>query len=186
MLAQDDSATAEVVAAPSNIVVLGKIVGAHGVRGVVRVYPYADDPSSWAILSHWWLGQDGDLPAHWQRTAVQRCSVRNEQMLAQLACFADRSAAEAALGWLVGVPREEMPKTESEEYYWGDLVGLEVVNVAQQSLGHVLGLLETPANAVLRVGDGQQAERLLPFVGSVVLKVDSLAQRIEVDWQLDW
>ncbi len=182
----DDPAAAESVAAPSNIVVLGKIVGAHGVRGTVRISPYADDPSSWTVLSHWWLGHEDDPPAHWQRTAVRRCSVRNAQLLVQLACFADRSAAEAAHGWLVGVPREEMPKTESEEYYWGDLVGLQVVNVAQQSFGHVLGLLETPANAVLRVGDGQQPERLLPFVGSVVLKVDLPAQRIEVDWQLDW
>ncbi|HMW17621.1 MAG TPA: ribosome maturation factor RimM [Accumulibacter sp.] len=180
----DDSALE--ASTPAEIIVLGKIVGAHGIQGALRVYPYADDPSTWGALPYWWLGHEGDAPAAWQRTAVRRCTVRDELLIAQLACFTDRTAAEAGRGLLVGAPREALPSTADDEYYWGDLIGLEVVNVAQQSLGQVLGLLETPANAVLRIGDGEGGERLLPFVDSVVLKVDLPAQRIEVDWGLDW
>ena len=70
--------------------------------------------------------------------------------------------------------------------YWTDLVGLEVVNTRDQPLGRILGLIDTPANTVFRVGDGQSAERLLPFVASVVLDVDLPARRVRVDWEIDW
>ena len=84
------------------------------------------------------------------------------------------------------MPREALPPTGKGEYYWGDLIGLEVVNAADHILGRVLGLIETPGNAVMRVGDGKGKERLLPFVGTVVLDVDLSAQRLCVDWEADW
>ena len=87
---------------------------------------------------------------------------------------------------LVGVPRAALPAAAKDEYYWADLIGLEVRNTGDQLLGRVLGLIETPANAVLRVGDGEQDERLLPFVAAVVLDVDLAAKTIRVDWEADW
>jgi 16S rRNA processing protein RimM len=89
-------------------------------------------------------------------------------------------------GVLVGVPRSALPPAAKDEYYWADLIGLDVVNTHDQLLGQVLGLIETSANDVFRVGDGEGAERLLPFVASVVLDVDMTARRIRVDWEADW
>ena len=89
-------------------------------------------------------------------------------------------------GALVGAPRAALPETDADEYYWADLVGLDVINTHEQALGRVLGLLETPANAVLRVGDGERAERLLPFVAAVVLDVDLLRRVVRVEWEADW
>jgi 16S rRNA processing protein RimM len=89
-------------------------------------------------------------------------------------------------GVLVGVPREALPPTAKNEYYWADLIGLDVVNTHDQLLGQVLGLIETPGNDVLRVGDGDSAERLLPFVAAVVLDVDIAAKLVRVDWEADW
>ncbi len=89
-------------------------------------------------------------------------------------------------GVLVGAPRAALPPTRTDEYYWADLVGLEVINTREQSLGCILGLIETPANTVLRVADGEGAERLLPFVAAVVLDVDLVERRVRVDWEADW
>ena len=61
-----------------------------------------------------------------------------------------------------------------------------MVNAADECLGKVVGLLETGANAVLRVAADGQAERLLPFVSSVVLTVDKKAGQIRVEWGSDW
>ena len=75
------------------------------------------------------------------------------------------------------------------EYYWGDLVGLDVVNEADEALGTVSGLLSTGAHDVLQVqsGEGKGAvERLIPFVAAYVLDVDLAARRIRVSWQKDW
>lgn len=170
----------------ADIVVLGKIVAPYGLRGAVKIHPFADDPQAWAKLSHWWLGRDGESPELWRRTTVLRCKAHGETLVAELECLADRNAAEAMHGVLVGVPRAVLPPAAKDEYYWADLVGLEVTNSGGVSLGRVLGLIETPANTVLRVGDGERAEQLLPFVAAVVLDVDLVAKTVRVDWEADW
>ena len=79
-----------------------------------------------------------------------------------------------------------------DEYYWADLIGLQVFNTHDEPLGRVLGLIATSANDVLRVGSaeegaqGKDRERLLPFVAAVVLDVNLQERRIRVDWEADW
>ena len=107
-------------------------------------------------------------------------------VLVSLEGIADRAAAEAMKGVLVGAPREALPATDEDEFYWGDLVGLQVVNTVDEPLGKVVGLIETGANDVLRVQDSEGVERLLPFVSAVVLSVDKAGGLIRVEWGSDW
>lgn len=173
----------------TEIVVLGKIVGPYGVYGAVRIHPFADDPQDWAKLPQWWLGRENEAPSLWRPSKLIKCKMHNDSLIAELACVPDRNASETMHGVLVGVPRDALPPTAKNEYYWADLTGLEVVNTHGESLGQVLGLIGTPANDVLRVGSegsGENAERLLPFVKTVVLDVDIANKRICVDWETDW
>jgi hypothetical protein len=94
--------------------------------------------------------------------------------------FGDRTAAEAMKGLLVGAPRDALPTTDEDEFYWADLVGLEVINAAGERLGKVAGLIETGANDVLRVVGDDGTERLLPFVSAVVLAVEKEAGLIRL------
>ncbi|WP_246167807.1 ribosome maturation factor RimM [Propionivibrio limicola] len=174
------------VEAPLDIVVLGKVVAPYGLRGAVKVFPFADDAPSWAKLPYWWVGSDEASSSEWQIKQLASCKVSGGVVVAQFEDVSDRNAAEAMQGRLVGVSRSELPKTGKDEYYWGDLIGLDVVNTQNQSLGKVLGLIETPANDVLRVGVDEGKERLLPFVATVVLDVDRESGRILVDWGVDW
>lgn len=171
---------------PSDMVVLGKIVAPSGLQGAVKIHPFADDPTAWAKLPQWWLGREGDDPALWRPEKLRRCRYREGLLVAEFVSLTDRNASEAAKGLLVGVPRNELPPTDENEFYWADLVGLEVVNTRDQRLGEVLGLIETPGNDVLRVGDGDGNEQLLPFVAAVVLEVDLPGRRVRVDWEADW
>lgn len=167
-------------------VVLGKIVDAYGLRGAVKVFPFADDPARWARLPCWWVGRDGSEPAAWQQTRLLKCKVQGDVLIAEFELVRDRNASEAMRGMLVGVPRQDMPPTDDDEYYWADLVGMQVVNTQGQLLGKVLGLIGTSANDVLRVGSTDGVERLLPFVKSVVLEVDLSQRSIRVEWEADW
>ena len=176
----------ESAGSPVDIVVLGKIVGPYGLRGAVKVHPFADDPLAWAKLPYWWIGQEGSDSAGWHQTRLIKCKAHGDLLIAELESLPDRNASEAAHGVLVGVPREMLPPVAENEYYWADLIGLEVFNTHDQSLGHVLGLIETSANDVLRIGDGDEKERLLPFVATVVLDVNLLTRRMCVDWETDW
>jgi 16S rRNA processing protein RimM len=169
---------------PDEIVVFGKIVAPYGLRGAIKVHPFVDDPEAWARLPEWRLGKEGS--GEWWQIRVVRCRTRGSMLLAELEGMTNRNASESVCGMLVGAPRDGLPPTEDNEFYWADLIGLAVENLQGQPLGQVHGLIETPANDVLRVVDAAGKERLLPFVAAVVLEVDRSARCIRADWNLDW
>ena len=168
------------------MIVLGRIVAPFGVKGWLRVHPFGDDPEAWRAMPSWWLSADAEAPAErWRAAALESVKRHGDGIVAKLEGVDDRDAAEALDGCFIGAPRDALPATSAEEYYWADLVGLEVVNVQEQSLGRVESLIETGANQVLVVKDGER-ERLLPFVAQVVKAVDLAGRRIRVEWGDDW
>jgi len=102
---------------------------------------------------------------------------------------ADRNAAEWLKGARIFVPRTSFPTPAADEYYWVDLIGLQVINREGVALGQVQDLLATGPQSVLvlhqEVG-GQTHERLIPFVSAFVDEVDLAAGVIKVDWQPDY
>ncbi len=168
------------------MIVLGRISAPFGVQGWVRIHPFADDPVAWSKLPQWWLAESAEAPdASWRAVRLAGKKVHGDGLIVCLDGVATREGAEALEGQFVGVPREQLPATDGGEYYWADLIGLAVLNLAGVSLGKVTRLIATGANDVLVVTDGEQ-ERLLPFVGHVVKDVDVAAGRINVDWEADW
>jgi len=173
----------------TEIMVLGRIVAPFGIKGWLKIHPFGDDPLSWAEMPQWWIAADADAPAaSWQPFAVQDCREHGPGLVVAFEEVTDRNRAESLKGWFVGAPREAMPATAENEYYWRDLTGLTVENRAGEVLGTVTGLLSTGAHDVLRVGDAAQEsdEKLIPFVDAYIDGVDTAARRIRVDWQKDW
>jgi 16S rRNA processing protein RimM len=166
------------------VIVLGRIVAPYGIKGWVRVHPFGDDPEAWRDMPQWWLGRSPD-GADWTSRVPVAVRFQGKEVVAKLDGVDDRTAAEQLDGLYVAAPREALPETAEQEYYWADLIGLEVVNEEGETLGSVDSLLETGANAVLGVQDGDE-RRLLPFVGQVVKDVDTTARRIRVVWGKDW
>jgi 16S rRNA processing protein RimM len=167
----------------SDFVVLGRLADPYGIRGWIRVHPFGDDPLSWAAMPLWWIGKEG---GPWREVRPTGIKAHADGLVASLEGVGDRTAAESIRGLLIGAPRSELPPTAEDEYYWADLVGLEVVNTEGLRLGKVVGLLETGANDVLRVLAEDGSERLLPFVGAVVRSVEKEAGLVRVEWGSDW
>ena len=159
---------------------------AHGLRGAVRVHPFADDPGTWAAMPYWWLGREEPSHDPWRQIKVIACREQSGMLVVSLEGVDDRNSAEILQGSMVGAPRNALPVPPENEYYWADLIGLEVINTHGLSLGKVHRLIETTANDVLCVEAEEGKERLLPFVASVVLDVNFPEQRITVDWEADW
>ncbi|HOY00886.1 ribosome maturation factor RimM [Zoogloea sp.] len=167
------------------MIILGRIVAPFGVGGWVKVHPFGDDPLSWKKIPQWWLATDPD-GKEWVPFTLKGCREHGKGgIVASFDEVPDRNGAEAVTGYFVAAPREALPKPEKDEYYWADLVGLEVTNAAGMRFGKVEGLLSTGAHDVLQVRDGD-VERLIPFVAAYVLSVDTLAGQIQVDWEADW
>ena len=168
------------------MVVLGRIVAPFGIQGWVRVHPFADDPTEWAAIPQWWLATDPQTDLEqWRTVRISAARMHGDGLIAKLDGVDDRNGSEALTGLYVGAPRDAMPVPAQDEYYWSDLIGLEVLNLQGVSLGRVSGLIETGSNDVLKVQDGDK-ERLLPFVAAVVREVRVDAGRICVDWGADW
>jgi 16S rRNA processing protein RimM len=178
---------------PDDAVQVGRIVGAHGLQGFVKVAPLSGDAGALLKAARWWL--EHGLPAP-RRYAVETRSRRLQggTMVAAIEQVSDRTAAEAFKGATVYVRRGDFPPARDGEFYWVDLLGLAVVNRDGVVLGTVDGLLDNGAQTVLRVvqqrtdaaGMPRPVERLIPFVEQYVGEVSLERRRIEVDWGEDY
>jgi 16S rRNA processing protein RimM len=166
---------------PDRPVVVGRITRAHGVRGWVRIQSWTAPPEN--LLGYRpWLLREGD---GWRALAVDEVDRQPKGLIARLGGVDDRDAADALAGREIAVPRHCLPAAEDDEYYWFDLIGLEVRTPDGRELGRIERLLETGANDVLVVR-GEDRERLVPFIESVVREVDLEAGRLIADWDPDF
>ena len=159
-------------------ILLGKIVGVHGVRGELKLESYTE-PRVQIFSYRPWL-----MRSVAGEKIIDDCRGRaqGKGLVAELPGVADRDAAAALVGTEIWVARSALPAPKPGEYYWSDLEGLEVVTTAGVTLGRVSHLVATGANDVLVVKDAER-ERLIPFlVGQYVTNVDLDAGRMTVDW----
>ncbi len=193
---QQDGASAPFFASaaswPDDLVPVGRILDAWGIKGGLKVQAYSTDADALFSAKRWYLKSTGPKPGQLQ-LAVRSVREQGEGIVAIADGVDDRNAAEALRGHEIFVPRSDFPRTPDGEYYWIDLIGLDVVNRESQALGRVIGLIDTGPHAVLRIlppGVEEPAkpdqERLIPFVGAFIDDVNLEAKRITVDWGLDF
>lgn len=160
----------------------GQISGVFGVKGHVKVFSLTQPRENILKYSPWLL-QKNDLTKEVNVIGGQR---QGNNVVAELENIVDRDAAQALMGWDILISRQSLPKAKPGEYYWTDLVGLEVETLTGIKLGVVDHLIETGANDVLVVVDGE-IERLIPFLQQhTVLNIDLAAGLIHVDWDPDF
>lgn len=164
-----------------SLIVMGRVTGAFGVRGWIKVQPYTEAPGSLARYPSWWLGEAGER----QEFEVAECEVHGDHLVARLAGCDDRDHAARLKGREIAIPRAAFPPAGEDEVYWTDLIGVKVSNLQGHELGEVVDVFSNGAHEVLRiVRDGE--ERLLPFVDAVVHALNVPARRMEVEWGVDW
>ena len=156
---------------------MGRVAGNYGVRGWIRVVPYSADPGALEAHTVWRIGEAA--------YRVEQARVHSGNLLAKLAGIESREQALVLKGGKVALPRAALAEPEAGQYYWADLVGLEVVNSQGSVLGVVQGLFSNGAHDVMELA-GDKSTRLVPFVPAVVRKVDLEGRRIEVEWGAEW
>lgn len=193
---------AEAVDWPADAIEVGRIGEAWGIKGWFRVHPFASDPQALFSSKRWYLQppEPGALkrpaPLGSQAKALPRllriaqAKEHGDGVVAQAHDVDGRVDAEALRGARIFVPRASFPTADPDEYYWVDLIGLNVHNRAGAALGSVIGLIETGPHAVLRIAPPGRPvdaadEVLIPFVSAYVDSVSLEAQRIVVDWATD-
>ncbi len=185
---------------PQDAIELGRIQEAWGVKGWVRIQPHSADTSALFDSTEWFLQPP---EARFARgfsafsgvvgVAVAEIKAHSDGIVARLEGLDDRTAAEALKGVRICVPRSAFPPTPEGEYYWVDLIGLNVVNREGIHLGVVRDLMPTGPHSVLVMEhtdtvDGQEkaVERMIPFVAAYIDDVNLADRRIIADWQPDY
>jgi 16S rRNA processing protein RimM len=160
---------------------MGRIAGAFGVKGWVRVTAFTELPDGLLDYAPWFLRRGDD----WREVEVLDARPHGKGLVAQLPDCPDRDAAMALTGTEIGVYRSQLPAAGKDEYYWNDLIGLRVVTMEGREFGTVDHLIETGANDVLVIRG--EREILVPFVvGQVIKAVDLEAGVIRVEWDPDY
>lgn len=198
---------------PEDAVEVARVLGAWGVAGGIKLKAYAADPQALFSTKRWFLqpalpqsplgrlappgvaagvaraarGKAAAAPfALPPLLRVVKAREQGDSIVATVEELTDRDAAEALKGVRVFVSRASFPTPDADEFYWVDLIGLNVVTRAGVAVGPVVGLLETGPHCVLRIQPpAPGAEVLIPFVSVYVDSVDKAAGRIVVDWELE-
>lgn len=168
-------------ATPTQWVAMGHIKGVFGVKGWVKAAVSTEYTDSLLDYPVWRLSKDG----HSCNLTVAAGKVVGDELQVKFEGIDDRDAAFALRGHTIEIDRADFGDTDDDEFYWADLVGLEVYNRAQLCLGSVSKLIETGAHDVLVV-DGTYGQKLIPFVAQYIDEVRLPERRINVDWGVDY
>ena len=177
---------------PTDAVEVGRVLDAWGIKGWIKIMPYSASPEALFSSRRWFLLPPDRGARPFEGTRVLRIAQSKEHgdsVVALAQNMTDRNSAEALRGCRIFIPRSSFPTPDADEYYWVDLMGLDVINREGVHLGLVHDLLATGPQTVLVLQhevDGKPAERMIPFVAAFIDQVDLPARRITVDWQTDY
>ena len=187
------------MSAPSlnDLIELGAISEAQGLQGQVKVRPHSSEPVALLSSKTVWLSliprRDAGVSASSEQASLFQYKIKSAKMhsgnvVMSFDGVSNRDQALALKGARILVSRDAFPKTDSESYYWVDLIGCQAVNLQGNALGVVIDVTENGAHGVIAIGNytTKTIKYLVPFVKEVVQNVDLANKTITLDWQSDW
>jgi len=171
---------------PDAVIALGRIIDAWGVRGWVKVEPFAQaSDTTLTRAPRWHLQRNAAIAGiepleRWAK--IERARRHSAGVVAKFHGCDDRDSALALKGAEVGVKRSDFPALPEGEFYWIDLIGCALTNPQEESLGVVTAMDDHGAHPILQTDTGV----MVPFVDAYLIEVDLAQRRIVVDWQADW
>ena len=160
-----------------DFVVMGRLGGSLGLKGWLKIQIFSEELGTLGKYENWYLSND---EKNWQIIRIEQYKISTNKVSVKFYDVDDRTASDPYKSYLVGVPKDSLPKLEENEYYWDDLIGFEVLNLQNILLGQVDTFLETGANDVLVVEGNKQI--LIPYIPNTIIKIDKKQQKIVVDW----
>ena len=165
-----------------NKILLGHIHGLFGVNGWVKVFSHTRPRHQILSYQKWFLGEDFE-----QEFIVTSGRSHNEGIIAKIEGVDDRDQAILLLEKKIWINEKELPDLSPNEFYWYQLIGLQVFDTGNKRIGEIIRLFETGANDVMVVRADDNREHLVPYVIDRVIKQVNLDRNtIIVDWDIDY
>ncbi len=152
-----------------NFVIIGKIAKPHGIRGEVKVYSYSEQPENFRHYKNIVLQEPAGNGTENYRVVKSR--ELGKLAILQLEGVTSREAAEALQGSTVWLEKTDFPQLQPDDYYWHQMIGLQVCTETGRELGKVISLFSTRAHDVLVVTGGGR-EYLIPVNAEIINGID--------------
>lgn len=162
--------------------VIGRFGRPHGIKGMITVLPFTEPRENILDYTQW----HAHINNQWQPLNVLKTSINNKSILAQIEGYPEREQVAQLTNVDIAVNRNQLQPLNPDEYYWHELIGLQVINQEGTMMGMVSEIIPTGSNDVLIVtGDNQR--HLIPYLpNDVILEVNLKKQLITVDWDSDF
>lgn len=162
-------------------IVIGRFGRAHGVKGLITVHSFTDPFDNILRYVDWHVC----IHKKWQPLNVLQMEVRNKSIVVKIEGYNDREQAATLTNLDITVDKIQLPSLSPGDYYWHELVGMQVINQHEVLLGTVVELMSTGANDVLIVEGSKR--HLIPYLpGQFVSEVSTDQQMIRVEWDEDF
>lgn len=159
-------------------ILVGKISGAHGLKGGLNILSFAEEtdlfsPGSFVYVKN---NRSGDYELFETKSVSKK---KNHILLVRFEGVDGRDKAEDYKGREIFIKKKSLPDTDDDTWYWHDLIGMDVFEEDGSELGRVKNLMRTGSSDILEVKKGQK-EILIPFLKSVIISVSLEDSRIMV------
>ena len=169
----------------NNYLIIGRISSVFGIKGWIKLVSHSRPRENVFSYPHWYVKPK---KGQWTKIVVETGKPQGKTLVAKLSGIETREEAEQWIGADIAISRDMLPRTDQDDYYWADLIGLNVHTTDGEDIGTIIRLMETGSNDVLVVKNDQtRKEHLIPWVMEQVIKnVDLSEGQILVDWDTDF
>ena len=158
------------------LIPVGKIIGTHGIKGQLKLHSYSGNPDSLSAAASLTLKSPGGVL---QEFTVNCFKANSGKFIIGLQGLDDINLVQPFLGYEVCLKRGQLPGLEDDEYYWSDLIGLQVFTDDGNLLGTLEDIFETGSSDIYVVR-GSGREYLIPAIADVIKAVDPEGGRIVI------
>jgi len=162
----------------SEYYIIGKVIGAHGIRGEIKVFPITDDVRRFSTISECMLLSPNEKLLRTVHVTAKRFTA--EAVLITLKGISDRDEAQKQNGLFLAVKKEDAAPLPEGRYFITDMIGCKVTDSERGLLGVLSDVLQTGANDVLVVKRSGKQDLLIPYLKNAVTEVDVSTKQINV------
>jgi 16S rRNA processing protein RimM len=159
---------------PEELIPVGKIIDTHGIKGQVKVHSYSGNADSLGSTRSVILKNPAGVLCEF---AVKGFKANSGRFIVTLADLDDINMALPHVGSEICLKRCQLPELENDEFYWSDLIGLQVMTEDGTLLGSIADIFETGSNDVYVVRDGTR-EYLIPAIAEVIKVIDPAGGKV--------
>ena len=168
--------------AKDELIELGYIAGFYGLKGWLKIYSFSNPRKNILAYDNWILQSENYI----KQVKIKKGKEHGKGIIVSIVGYEDRNAVEELLKAKIFIKTSQLPALQENEFYWKDLIGFNVINQQNQTLGNVHGVIDNKVHDIMEIKNKEQKSFLIPWVKQhFIINVDKKEKTILVDWEIE-